>query len=384
MKKFNPAKLLFGFLGLATFASLVGTVSGSLAWYAYSTRASLSYTGTSVERTAQLQIGVVSSVQIDYSGTSMAEDETLRGAGEYYYFAPIGVGLSSSVINTYLEKNGYATNYLIPTTSGAYTRGDAFSLKKAPNIDTGFIKNDALAPQTNYASIKFVFRIAESAYSATTGYVGNQDIWLTDSTTQASAGNSTNVYKALRIYINRDDSQYADDFIFNPSSASASAGQTKVGGLLDIGGDGYYDYGATGEILYGECDDYNVGKSDTAYDGVEELIDINGSNSSELDTFTAKHKNGVKYYNSLNSNGVKTAAYETLATIAPKKVDGVLSNNDPDHPTSVCKTAATGSKLARVDMTIYLEGWDFSAIDKEVNHLFDLGLTFEINKVSAQ
>ena len=60
MKKSKPAKLLLGVLGLATFASLVGTVSGTLAWYAYSTRATISYSGTSVNNTVQLQIGIAS------------------------------------------------------------------------------------------------------------------------------------------------------------------------------------------------------------------------------------------------------------------------------------------------------------------------------------
>ena len=60
MKKSKPAKLLLGVLGLATFASLVGTVSGTLAWYAYSTRATVSYSGTSVNNTVQLQIGIAS------------------------------------------------------------------------------------------------------------------------------------------------------------------------------------------------------------------------------------------------------------------------------------------------------------------------------------
>ena len=60
MKKSKSTKLLFGFLGIATFASLVGTVSGTLAWYSYSTRATLSYSGTSVNNTVQLQIGLAS------------------------------------------------------------------------------------------------------------------------------------------------------------------------------------------------------------------------------------------------------------------------------------------------------------------------------------
>ena len=104
MKKFNHTKLLFGFLGLATFASLVGSVSGSLAWYAYSTRASLSYTGTSVERTAQLQIGIVSPNEITYATSEMVEDISITDAnGNHYYFAPLGSGLTSSILNLILN-----------------------------------------------------------------------------------------------------------------------------------------------------------------------------------------------------------------------------------------------------------------------------------------
>ena len=135
MKKFKPAKLLFGFLGLATFASLVGSVSASLAWYAYSTRATLSYTGTSVERTAQLQIGIVSPVAVTYAANEMVEDTSITDANNnHYYFAPLGTGLTTSILGKYLEANGHATNYLVPTTSGSYQSGDSFSLKKAPKV----------------------------------------------------------------------------------------------------------------------------------------------------------------------------------------------------------------------------------------------------------
>ena len=96
MKKFNPTKLLFGFLGLATLASLVGSISGTLAWYAYSTRASISYSGTSIDRTAQLQIGVVSKEVMSLQYGNMTEDTTIHDAeGNHYYFMPIGSGLSA-------------------------------------------------------------------------------------------------------------------------------------------------------------------------------------------------------------------------------------------------------------------------------------------------
>ena len=116
------------------------------------------------------------------------------------------------------------------------------------------------------------------------------------------------------------------------------------------------------------------------------IFDVNGSGSSSADTFTAKHAPGVKYYDSAALEGkAKTAAYESIQSIAPSKVGGVLSNKIPANPTSICKTTGTGrSCMAHVGMKIYLEGWDFSVIDEEIGRYFDIGLTFEINRVGAE
>ena len=381
MKKFNPAKLLFGFLGIATFVSLTGTISGTLAWYAYSTRASLSYTGTSIEKTAQLQIGIVSPEVINYtSADKMTEDTNLSDATHHYYFAPVGTGLTSVVLNKYLEANGYATNYLIPVTSGSYSRGDAFQLKHAPDVDENIIDNSDPASNKYFTHFQFVFRITKNVSALTPEYVDDQELWLTDAEAHASYANNGNVFKALRIYIDRS-SDYEDDFIFNPTATAV--GQTKVGGLLDLGGDGYYDYDGTGkEILFGEYTN-NTGLSADGYDGENVIADVNGTNSTELDSFTAKHKQGMKYYNSLSGCGIKTASYESLSSIAPKTSNGKLENYDENHPTSICKTDASDNHLARVNMTVWLEGWDFAVVDKEQDHMFDIGLTFEINKVNA-
>ena len=106
MKKYNsPTKLLLGFLGIATFASLVGTVSGTLAWYAYSTRAIAAYSGTSVASTKNLQIGIASDVQLDNIPSSIQEvvfqdqyDSENSKFTNYYYFATTDKILPSSGI----------------------------------------------------------------------------------------------------------------------------------------------------------------------------------------------------------------------------------------------------------------------------------------------
>lgn len=390
MKKISPTKLLFGFLGLATFASLVGSVSGSLAWYAYSTRASLSYTGTSVERTAQLQIGIVSPVAINYAASEMEEDTTITDAqNNHYYFAPIGSGLTSSILSKYLEANSYATNFLIPVTSGYYKSGENFALRKAPTVD-GYIHNDvqSAATKDQYAFFKFIFRVAKDSHAAVAEYVPNHEIWLTDAKARPSFTNQGDVSKALRIFIDRDDAIYSYDYIFNPSATVK--GETKVAGLLDLGRDGTYDYDSNNnEILYGEYNQTIADSKRTAnYQGADELVDVNGSNATQPDTFTAKHEQGINYYTKekLEECEIKTAEYQCLDDILPTKstITGELENVDSTDPTSVCVTAGSGdSYLARVNMTVYLEGWDFSVIDEEIGHLFDIGLTFEINKVPA-
>ena len=127
----NPAKLLCGILGLCTVVSIGGAISGTLAWYAYATRASLLYSGTSVYDNGQLQIGVKNDTQIlALKNDGMIEEQK---NGSYYYFAPAGEGLSSDRLNMYLSARGYATNVLIPVTSGEFNPDDnahnTFALK---------------------------------------------------------------------------------------------------------------------------------------------------------------------------------------------------------------------------------------------------------------
>ena len=386
MRKFNPTKLLFGFLGLATFASLVGSVSGSLAWYAYSTRASLSYTGTSVERTAQLQIGIVSKAAIDYDIRDMVEDTSITDVdNNHYYFAPLGSGVNTAILNTYLLANGYASDFLIPVTSGSYDSGDSFQLKKSPNLDNGQISNNAIATKELFAHFQFVFRIPKDVYADVIDYVDDREIWLTDATSKKSTLQDGDVFQALRIYVDRLGS-YTSDYIFNPSASVA--GETKVGGLLDLGRDGKYDYDEdSNEIIYGEYNEAIAPSKRIAdYQGNDDILDVNESGATAPDTFTATHAQGVNYYTkeSLAECGIKTAKYLCLDDIAPQRdsVTGVLTN-PTGKVTSVCKTDATDHHLARLNMTVYLEGWDFSVIDNEIGHLFDIGLTFETNKVAA-
>ena len=403
MKKLNTAKTLFGFLGLATFASLVGTVSGTLAWYSYTTRTSISYSGTSIENTVQLQIGIASETQMPHiDGNSDNEEfwatmteEQFAGDSNFYYFAPMGVGLPSEVINAYLSVNGYGTNLIRPVTSGYYNPDDNtcdFSLKTAPN--SSHYKPDIAAPKQDYVQLPLIFRASKSKTVAT-DFVSGQEMWLTDAKAVASSDGDGEVYKAMRIFVDRKDSDYDTDFILNPNASGDVAGHTKVGGLLDLTYDGYYDFDDKGEVVYGEWDtnalaDPHTLISSSGYvvpDGQPNpVLDLNGTGATDANTYCARHNPGTKYYENLNAIPFKTAKYESLGSIRPARNSntGKMTNVDPANPTSVCITGTAAEHyIGRVDLTIWIEGWDHAVVDEEIQHAFDLGLTFEINKVGA-
>lgn len=377
MKKFNTAKITFALLGIMTAACAVGSIGSTLAWYAYTVRANVSYSGTSVASTKNLQIGIASDVHLENMPNSISEVK-FTGDPIYYYFATTGTGLTYDVISKYLSAKNFATNELEPTTSGSYATGDStLILKKAPNQSVH--GNVTPAETKNYLTIPFVFRIIDENEN----YVSGQELWLSNAIARANTSTDGQIYKAIRVYVDRDNTIYPDgDFIFNPSATQA--GRTRVGGLLHLTDHGYYDFDNNGEILYGEYDQAALNDISTdGYEGEDVLHDVNGTgNETKATTFTAKHYPHIKYYSSLNDNLFGHAEYKSLSDIAPARDEhDYISNADENHPTSVCKTDPNNHNLARVDMTVWLEGWDFSVIDEEQKHKFDLGLTFEISRV---
>ena len=84
MKKISPLKTAITILGLSTALSLVGSISGTIAWYAYTTRALVSYTGTSVQSTTQLQIGIKSDIPINFTTNASLIDDVTFSEDLYY------------------------------------------------------------------------------------------------------------------------------------------------------------------------------------------------------------------------------------------------------------------------------------------------------------
>ena len=397
MKKINPLKLTIGILGLSSVASLVGSISGTIAWYAYSTRALVSYTGTSAQSSTQLQIGIKSSEDITLLRNNPLI-ETVEVDDYFCYFTHLGSGgMPSSIINTYLQGNGYATSTLEPVSTYKYITGGEFKLQNCPTTNKPEERSNA--PTSKYITIPFVFRVYSTGSDgivSTQAPVGNKKIYLSNAITKAEEGN---IDKAIRLYVDRngkDDGGVNDltDFIFNPNQDDH--GETKVAGVLDLSGNGYFDFDNNPshtntylhEFIYG---DYQYKDGVDLNDFVEQTVednnvyDVNTTGIEDVGTtFTSKHRNGTYHLPCAGETGNKledfididTAAYLGKNDVFPTKTNGALVGGN-----YVCKTSDDANKLGSFELTIYIEGWDFATINQHSDKEFNLGLTFEISPV---
>ena len=408
--KLNLKKSLFIFGATSVLImAFAGSVGGSLAWWAYSTRSAVSYQGTSVTTSVRLQIGLKTtdfdSTQASaLEGVGLTEDEDLRytsGGHTYrYFFTNAGSGLTTNAIATYLTAEDiYAVDMLYPVTSGAYETGNDIELKNS--IMAGTQYNSDPAPKDKYVYIPFVFRIAN--YNGSSYYSG-ESIWLTDVMAEKDAGSTIEnqwIEDALRVYFDNG----TDKLIVKPSDdyEGVENRQTATYGPLDLNNDGYYDAIGSNEVIYGQrtINDALVESSGNItvpdYSLIVDPEDIPFSNingvedTSEATTFYARHPEGVNCYQYIDSaHGITGtyANYKTLAQIAPNKTpEGVYSGGTPlvtteDHEVIVDvegTPTVVNKPMGELDMYIWLEGWDHATVDSQIGGVFNLGLQFEIN-----
>ena len=386
MKKLKAANLVVLGLASMTVVCLAGSSLGTLAWYAYSTRAKMAYSGTAVRQTEQLQIGLLWGSTGKSRDTTFEEDYgveyTVLGENAYY-FMPAGTGFSSSAINYYLQKNGSATVELAPVSSRVYSRsadyksGSEFKLYSAPSYTHGL--SDVKALSRDYSVLPFAFRILSSTVE---GFVPDQDIWMTGAVAQAEG--TKDVSDAVRVHTKNLSNGV--EFILSPNAETK--GTTKVAGLLDLNGDHYYDFVRDGadfkELIYGQLDGEIAMSSEIfASDVAGADADINGTGgtsveTTDMSTFYAMHREGVEGYRAFPSDSRLEASYLCVDDIKPtnEDEDGKFQGGVPIAHTSDDEIA-----LARVDLTVYLEGWDHSIINNNIDAMFNLGLQFEIDRV---
>ena len=385
--------------GSLVFIGFAGTISGTLAWWAYSTRASIGYQGTSVASSEQLQVGIKTNINLSSLGMTQImvgedDEETQIDERTSYYFCDAGSGLQADVIAYYLRHlHDYAVDELIPVTSGAYTEGDTLSLKNA--LVSGVAYNPAVADHVKYVRIPLAFRVLKyNALNVLTPVKG-ENIWLSETVVEASSVYDGDVYKAIRMYTEGYQAITENDVttltpvkrLINPSSTIEGKGETAVAGILDLSGNGYYDtYEIAGEeytIVYGQTeantqttDTYDHEESETGLNNFNEVQFITPQQATEASTFYAKYSAGVYHPTSKTTIKPKKQSFDTLYSVKPTDTNsGILTGGKPLAATDLTYG------VADLDLTVWLEGWDHNVIDKENRHSFNLGLQFMISRL---
>lgn len=378
MKAFNKGILLLTVLTAGTVLGIAGSTAGTLAWYAYSKNVTTSFVGTSIKKSVLLHTGLVDDQQKisdeDIAAYKMKKENV---DGHYVLWTSSQNSIPTEVISKYLSAYGYGSNKLSPVTTKARTLSSTSDLElfAAPNY--GEINFTEEADTGCYVHLPFAFKIIGSNGSN----VADQDIWLTDATVKASG---QSIDKSVRIFVENDTTK----FLINPSDKSNNdIGYTTVCGMLDIDNDGTYDYDESTmeEYIYGDFDgtfDYrDVKYTQDEYDH-SSLVNVNEvSDITRRTTFLAKHH--VDTY---------IAQIDTISEIAPQKVEHYpVKKIYPSISNGKYVAGATGIPLANTNstascgyctITVYIEGWDHSVINQAIGYEFNLGLTFEVNRLS--
>ena len=347
-----PRKLVISSLTLLSAITLAGSISGTVAWYQYSVRAQVAYTGTSAHCSKLLQISVD-------NGTTWGTDiknSDLPGAS----FAPVTTAAQEKdapLWNKTKRESIYDEN------GNKIGEQDISSLFYAqPDKGQGLYSNWLLASTNSYAQFEILIKVKDVDGKDPETNLTN-DVYLTDLTIEdANTANNLDLANAVRVHIS---TEYKDEngtnqtknFLFTKESEELA-----VGGFLDVDEDGEYD--VVGYEWNRHTCIYGAGTLVPAtYDG-------------EGNKLTDESVTGIPYQYSYKADD---------DSIIAKEVDNNLQGGTP-----IGKTSADSDYL-KVTVTIWLEGWssllhgvnglqDTSIWDAEsyVAQNFNVGMTFGV------
>lgn len=323
-------RLLVPALSILVGVSLAGSISGTIAWYQYTTRADAMYFGTSAGTIGNLQFRIKSN------------DENNPDKNPWL------TRLLTSDIDNYLSENGYGSK-IQPITSGGKAKNDALGVFYAnPIVGRGPYARWQKATKANYFSLDLEFRFVkkERADSADAILVPGKKVYLTDlSISEDLQEGKSDISDAVRFHIHTPDG--VDRLI-------SKKGETiETGGHLDLDNDGNLDKG------YPDNDPY--GFKGGAYDFVDY-----GSGAQEA-------------YAAKVDGGILAETNDDNLDIDKLDLDGVAFGK------SIGSTKASGDDYLTATITIWVEGWQKLADDSSIwksNYIgskFNIGFEFAVD-----
>jgi hypothetical protein len=236
--KINKAKLLVGTLAIASVAATVGSISGTVAWFQYNTRASVSYQGTTAHCSESLEIRI----RTDNTTRDIWKTELTP--------ADIGAYLTAEKGGTTYGAGRADANSVRPVTSGALAAGKVAYGKETEDSDPEYLlyKNPIYqhfayttwgkADINDFVLIPLELRVrdvdgASDAALAKKIYI--TDITLDGTTTEGK----TDVTEALRLGVRSWQKDAGSETLTQTYSTNGE--DVNVYGELDLNADGRLD-----------------------------------------------------------------------------------------------------------------------------------------------
>ena len=367
-------------------ASLAGSVTGTIAWYQYSTRVNVAHYNVSGGTSGNLQMRI--------------KDDDYGQNGDWL------TTLTAKDIRGYLNTQGYGKQVL-PITSGEMGKDDA-----AP-ADDGFHLNPIAgrgpygewtkAEKANFIRIPLQLRYVkrDGEFKKVNGVVTDdeeekRDVYISDLVLRQDLGDNDHddLSDALRfhVYSYQDEAAEEDVDPQNPADhikdgsklnhlISRQGGTTVVEGKLDLDGNGQNDWGYTDNNKYGNFDETGnnykeliYGREYADYEAANYVSKVQRSYTSGNAVVQKKddnHQNGRTY---IDENGAEQAEPENIyPAVAEEDGDYRVKNLDYVDESSQTKSKAIGQTIKKdptaqnyddikddylnVVITVWVEGW---------------------------
>lgn len=331
-------KIIIPAFTLLVGTALAGSVSSTVAWYQYSTKANVAYLGTSAGTIGNLKVRIKKANQADNAGW--------------------GTYISYQDVNTFLEGKK-----LTPITTGAMGRDAAIPehFYSNPSAGNGPLEKWNSAPTSSYVQIPLQFKFVEmdgelDSSSQMVEKLVEKDLYISDLLIQDDYANQKrDLSSAIRVHFDG----YLDDAVASGHThrlASKAGGETLTVGQLDLDGDGNPDK------------EYSEAEKGAMYG-------FGGYDSSELENMGTV----INYGEVLNQTNNNQVSY-SVSSIVNHKL-GTTSNVE--------------GKFLNVLVTIWLEGWQQLPIQNNtdenvssmwdllstINSKFDVGMQFEAKDI---
>lgn len=340
-------KIIISALALTIGAGLAGSITGTAAWYQYSTRTSVAITGEAKGATGNLNVRI-------------RQDGQAADAGWTTF-------ISKKQLGDFLTSKGYGTNIqpITPAVTDAGLGKDSALPVNSADNELDFRSNPIpgkgpydqwnRATKANYFVIPLQLRYTNQGNNGQENV--SEGVYLSDVTLeQRTVGGATNdISKALRFHISASDGTATVNHLI-----SKEGGTTVTKGKLDLDGDGANDIARS-------SDRYGFSDADSA--ATPEAIDYGAGNQ-------------VAY----------SADPDAASTVVVKEREGLNGDDLVDASATSDKligsTVAGSASFLNVDIVIWVEGWQTftntsgeSSIwsKKFVGSDFNIGFTFSTN-----